>query len=237
MGAALFCGSCSEEDMGVSIAEVKKAQYDREFAKNFGSIPQDQTWDFYTDAVTRGNLQGGERFFCEDLEKIGDFDFNDIVFDLVKNGSNAQVIIQAVGGTLPIYLYLGQNSTTPVGGGELHEAMGETKDANGRYLPINVGATNGLTIDAKSFPAPSSIVGKVNSKDIWAIVTWSDGTEYRIVYNETANGYAPQIFSVPNNTKWMQEDKTINIGYPDFFTGDWYNNCSGVDVYLYTPIR
>lgn len=41
------------------------------------------------------------RVFAEDLGTIGDWDFNDVVFDIT---SDNKVILQAAGGTLPLYL-------------------------------------------------------------------------------------------------------------------------------------
>ena len=43
------------------------------------------------------------RIMCEDLGNIGDFDFNDVVFDAtIMNDGSINIIIHASGGTLPI---------------------------------------------------------------------------------------------------------------------------------------
>lgn len=67
------------------------------------------------------------RVFGEDLsaEEAGDFDFNDVVFDVYTNGTDAKIVLQAAGGTLPLY----------VEGKEIHEAFGVATN-----VMVNTGA-------------------------------------------------------------------------------------------------
>ena len=76
---------------------------------------------------------------AEDLsaEEAGDFDFNDVVFDVVKaeNGKTTLKLICA-GGTLPLRVR-GANQAE---GTEIHSLFGErTPNANGQYNMYNTG--------------------------------------------------------------------------------------------------
>ena len=63
------------------------------------------------------------RVMAEDLSasQASDFDFNDVVFDVVANsdGKSAKITLQAAGGTLPLRI----NSTNGSGGWEVHQAF------------------------------------------------------------------------------------------------------------------
>lgn len=82
------------------------------------------------------------RVIAEDLSAsdAGDFDFNDVVFDVVKaeNGQTTLKLICA-GGTLPL----------KVMGIEVHGLFGETDPTNGKYQMYNTGA--GPNVDPVEF--------------------------------------------------------------------------------------
>jgi hypothetical protein len=91
-------------------------------------------------------FQGGKplyRVIAEDLSasEAGDFDFNDVVFDVVKaEGSKTTLRLICAGGTLPL----------KVMGVEVHGLFGETTpNANGTYQMYNTGA--GPTVDPVTF--------------------------------------------------------------------------------------
>ena len=76
------------------------------------------------------------RVIAEDLnasEKT-DFDFNDVVFDVIPNEAKnaAKIVLRAAGGIYKL----------TVGGREVHEAFGESADANGLYPMINTNPWN-----------------------------------------------------------------------------------------------
>ena len=80
------------------------------------------------------------RVIAEDLsaESSSDFDFNDVVFDVVKYDESTQkttLRLQACGGILPLKV----GSTNGVGGVEVHELYGDTPDAKGNYKMWNTG--------------------------------------------------------------------------------------------------
>lgn len=156
-----------------------------------------------------------KRIICEDLGNIGDFDFNDIVFDAyitwVWNGSanvqEAVISVKAAGGTLPIY----------IGGVEIHEAMGVASN-----VMVNTGAPNGASAPAAIFRIP---VSSDNVADIEVKVNDA-------VVLEAPQGDAPQKICVPTTFKWCTERTNIKDAYPNFVNWsqdqsqatDWYNN-------------
>lgn len=156
-----------------------------------------------------------KRIICEDLGNIGDFDFNDIVFDAyitwVWNGSanvqEAVISVKAAGGTLPIY----------IGGVEIHEAMGVASN-----VMVNTGAPNGASAPAAIFRIP---VSSGNIADIEVKVNDA-------VVLEAPQGDAPQKICVPTTFKWCTERTNIKDAYPNFVNWsqdqsqatDWYNN-------------
>lgn len=156
-----------------------------------------------------------KRIICEDLGNIGDFDFNDIVFDAyITWGWNGSAIVQeavisvkAAGGTLPIY----------IGGVEIHEAMGVASN-----MMVNTGAANGASAPAAIFRIP---VSSGNIADIEVKVNDA-------VVLEAPQGDAPQKICVPTTFKWCTERTNIKEAYPGFVnwsqdqsqSTDWYNN-------------
>ena len=71
------------------------------------------------------------RVIAEDLEasEYSDFDFNDVVFDVIPNATKdaAKIVLRAAGGIYKL----------TVAGREVHEAFGQNADANGLYPMIN----------------------------------------------------------------------------------------------------
>ena len=102
-------------------------------------------------------VPSAKRFFIED-KKSFDWDYNDVVFDVMNTG----IVLRALGGTLPVFLRitdrLGNTTTT----GELHELMQSIQpqldkrdyiltytngDGKTYYKPIDVAANPGLWFD------------------------------------------------------------------------------------------
>lgn len=189
-----------------------------------------------------GNLPvpSGKRFMCEDL--IGNYqsdsyiDYNDLVFDLQpKRDRTTDVIIRAVGGTLPIYLKVDGKEV----GGELHSLLG--KETN---QPINVGAMetktqDGNTVefeciaDAKIINIPLDLVSssdaleEFNNVEVTVLV---NGDEKTISFPAEQRKASPYIIATPIETNWMKENICIKRGYPDFFTGEWWKNMVSSNV-------
>lgn len=106
-------------------------------------------------------LSDTKRFFVEDKSAF-DWDYNDVVFDVANNG----ITLRAVGGTLPIWLYVKDKNGKETYTEELHKLMQDLQpqaekhdliltytlstDDGERilYKPIDVAANPGLWFDA-----------------------------------------------------------------------------------------
>ena len=138
------------------------------------------------------------RIFCEDLGSVGDFDFNDVVFDaeIIEEGENAgkaKITFLAAGGILYI----------TVAGVNPHDHLGEGM--------VNTGVTEG--------EEKYTFITENKYEDIRSIP---------ILVRENQDGYAvdvpleapvggvPQKICVPAGTRWMQEYTSIRSGYTLF---------------------
>jgi hypothetical protein len=111
-------------------------------------------------------FSGGDplyRVIAEDLsaEESGDFDFNDVVFDVVKaeNGETTLKLICA-GGVLPLRVR-GANQTVGV---EIHSVFGEMAPTNGKYKMYNTGA--GPTVPEATFTVKGEYTTPEKIKEI-----------------------------------------------------------------------
>ena len=122
-------------------------------------------------------FEGDEIFYrviAEDLSaaEAGDFDFNDVVFDVIKaeNGKTTLKLICA-GGTLPLRV----RGASEAEGVEVHSVFGQTApDAQGVYQMFNTGA--GPTVPEKTFTVEGeyttpkqikNIIIEVRKNSIW----------------------------------------------------------------------
>ena len=131
---------------------------------------------------------------CEDLGNIGDFDFNDVVFDAtIMNDGSINIEILASGGTLPISV-----AGVPVTLGTMTNT-GERVNNNTQKFTISAAtaAKNGWTT-LKSIPVE---------------VTGKDGEKYQL----TADwGEAPGKFCTYIGLPWADEYVNINDAYNGF---------------------
>lgn len=163
------------------------------------------------------------RIMCEDLGNTHDFDFNDLVYDVYYTGEEdnytAHITLQAAGGTLPIY----------IGDYEAHEKLGKTKQANGTYLPINVGT--GQTADPVSFEITG--LETTNPDEIDIYVTNKNGQKAMegnkitpLPQSGKGNNSAPMKICIHDTTvKWTKESQQIEWAYPHF--KDWVGSQNG----------
>jgi hypothetical protein len=150
------------------------------------------------------NWQG--RIFCEDLGAIGDFDFNDVVFDYDLAWDKTWIRIVCAGGRLPIY----------VCGKEVHAEFGQNTS-----VLINTGA-GARGIDGlepvvfyvnQTFNSPADIPVLVGS-DVENNDQSSSANLRRLVANK---GEAPQKVCVQWATPAYQtEYNNISLKYPKF---------------------
>lgn len=174
-------------------------------------------WILKVNGVQQIQNHDWHRIMCEDLGNTYDFDFNDLVYDVYYTGESgnytAHIKVQAAGGTLPIYL---GNDTR-----EVHQLFGQQPQANGNYLPVNVGT--GLTANPVEFTIenlsdtnPDHIAIYVKNKN--ATTTAEDGNRITLL-PQVGKGVslAPQKICIPNNTtKWTKESQQIEWAYLNF---------------------
>lgn len=145
------------------------------------------------------NIPSTARIIGEDLGSIGDFDYNDVVFDAYvyignDNKTYLDITILAAGGTKPIY----------VAGEEIHNLLGISTStmANTRRGTVNV--------DAVTFTV------KVSDEKL----TYFDFNSIEVKTDDnvlTANrGAAPEKILVPTTFDWCDERININTQYPNF---------------------
>jgi len=170
---------------------------------NHGEARQvNRDWAF-TDWIVRispaypKSLENG-RVFCEDLGTIGDFDFNDVVFDarIFADGS-IDINVLAAGGTLPIAV---AGTTITIG------QMTNTGENAAGTQKIHIDPVNGQ-------PKYSTIL------DIPIVVSGESNATYALNATE---GKAPQKICVPIGTRWVDEYVNIKNAYPKF--QNWVND-------------
>lgn len=146
-------------------------------------------------AVGRPPYKDRGRIMCEDLGEIGDFDFNDVVFDAtIMNDGSINIEILAAGGTLPISV-----AEVPVGLGTMTNT-GE-----------KVAGTQKFTVSATTALAK----GWTTLKSIPVEVTGKDGEKYKLIADF---GVAPGKFCTFIGLPWADEYVNINDAYNGFST-------------------
>jgi len=144
------------------------------------------------------------RIIAEDLttNERGDFDFNDVVFDVIydyKPGKSA-IILQAAGGTYPLY----------VAGHEVHQELGN----HPTNVMINTGA--GPNED----PVLIEIDAVTHGLDIEVKVEKPSGT----LILEANQGRAPHKIAVKPTFEWCNERDDIELIYKNF--SEWVKDPS-----------
>ena len=156
------------------------------------------------------------RIIVEDLTvgESSDFDFNDVVFDVCKNGT---LIIRAIGGELPIYI-------GAEGANEVHAVcsvtLGDTnKGANSHMMMRNTGwassgvGKNNVAIDYNADLGHINLGGTFNSKeDAKNIGIWvhKNGTNIRL---QAPVGKVASMICVGQDYKWCAERQDIDDKY------------------------
>lgn len=133
------------------------------------------------------------RFLCEDMGEIGDFDFNDVVFDAKRyyNG-NIKVTLLAGGGTLPSYVD-GVSVQEKLEGTMKNTGVGD--DVEAKVIDIEAGKYRSI------FDIPVTIDPGINAE------------KYQL---ESPVGGIPQKICAPINTHWPKEYTDIKLAYSEF---------------------
>ncbi len=162
------------------------------------------------------------RVIAEDLTaaQSGDFDFNDVVFDVVGNdGANTTLKLMACGGTLPLKI----GSTNGEGGVEVHSLFGQNEpNANGKYDMFNTGA--GKTHDPVEFTVAgvydtpeklNNLRIEVQKEDNWVLLTATRGKAACKVLVDSSFPIVPERHGIAseneNFTKYVAGDFVDNF--------------------------
>lgn len=204
-------------------ASVKEYEEIREVCKNFKDVIwYVAKWQQGNDNVIHvdGILTDVSRtIICEDLGSIGDFDYNDAVFDVTiysdEDGNHAKITLKAAGGTLKL----------TVGDREIHEALlkdGKTYE-NGSYPMINTGAGVEAAPVEFIYHFPASVKDNFIN-NIPVVVTYKDGSTKTL---EATKGQAPEKIAVLKGFECPSEKQNIKNKYSHFkdyvadTTGEW----------------
>ena len=168
---------------------------------NNAAIERDWIFNDWIVKITKGVRANVYRIIAEDLGEIGDFDFNDVVFDMeiVKTDNwvegvqqcYANITLLAAGGTLPLY----------IGNREVHEVFGVETD-----VMVNTGM--GETKEPVTFK-----LDNCDSPDDIQITVRDGGKEYLL---DTNTGEAPKKICVTPYFEWPAERQNIKDKYPKF---------------------
>lgn len=178
-------------------------------------IDRDWKFDDWIVRISPAEQAGGDevksqgRIFCEDLGSIGDFDFNDVVFDAkIYESGKIDIKVLAAGGKLPI----------TVAGTQINSFLGKM---------VNTGLTS---VPAKSFTVDAETAtqnGWTTLKDIPVVVEVSANQYNEQIMLKAEIGKAPQKICLPIGTKWADEYVDISNAYPDF--ASWVSLKAGID--------
>ncbi len=179
--------------------------------------------EYYTDWIVRlveakPKRDPLKRVIAEDLtaSQAGDFDFNDVVFDVVKyEGGKTTLRLQACGGTLPLKI----GSTNGVGGVDVHGLFGDTTpDANGKLKMWNTGAGNShdpvdFDIDGQ-FTTPEQLRAlriEVEKEGQWVLLTANKGVAACKILVDDRFPIVPERHSIANE----------NGNFTTYVQGNW----------------
>ena len=155
------------------------------------------------------------RVFCEDLSATdgSDFDFNDVVFDVYTNGTDAEIEVLAAGGTLPL----------TVAGEEVHALFGVSTS-----VMVNTKAADYTTVggeDNKTASKRIPVEGVSSMADLDKIEIWvekNNGVEPVWYPLEAPQGQPAAKFAVAEQIGWVRERQDIKLVYTEF--QNWVQN-------------
>jgi len=161
------------------------------------------------------------RVIAEDLtaSQAGDFDFNDVVFDVVKYENGKTTLrLQACGGTLPLKI----GSTNGEGGVEVHSLYGDTEpDATtGKYKMWNTGQNSHAPEDFEisgQYTTPEQLLGlriEVFKENKWMLLTANKGVAACKILVDDRFPIVPERKSIAN----------ANGNFTTYVTGNWNDN-------------
>ena len=144
------------------------------------------------------------RIMCEDLGSIGDFDFNDVVFDAtIYNDGSINIVIWAAGGTLPISV-----AEVPV---TLGEMTNTGVNENDEPQIINISAIKAAQKGWKTLKSiPVEVTSKGHTYELTAEYGEAPGKICTYIGLPWADEYIDIKDAYPTFTTWVREDHPEN---------------------------
>lgn len=168
-------------------------------------VKADGIYDDWIVKVVPAEYIDTKRVICEDLGTIGDFDFNDVIFDVYNDNGTAVITVRAAGGTLPV----------TIGGVDVHKAFCVADD-----VMVNTNAIGGASCPPAIFRIPMPSSG--NLCDIEVVVKTTDA----VCILKAPKGDAPQKICVTTGFVWPDERVSIKDMYPNFPKENWAGDCT-----------
>ena len=156
------------------------------------------------------------RVMCEDLSNSRtDFDYNDVVFDIkfIKNGDTytADILLQAVGGELPLYIGNQEvHSKFNVGTGTM---VNTYEGKHNEVAPVHFT----VTLPAGTY---NNAYDAINALPVFVKMS-SSPTPIQLT---TSPGQPAEMICVPVSTDWPDERESIKDKYPLFV--NWISDSS-----------
>ena len=174
-------------------------------------VEGDNNYDDWIVRIVPAKMLGDEekntqRIIVEDLGSIGDFDYNDLVFDAYVYNQNGQtwakIKLLAAGGTLPVYI-CGCDEKV-----EVHDKFGvsTTTMVNTKKGTVDKSYVE-FTIKLKN-----EVSSSFNANDIEVQVN-NNGNVIPLTSNV---GKAPEKICVDNSFVWCDEKVNVKTVYPNF---------------------
>src|SRR5574344_291142 len=172
-------------------------------------VDRDYIYNDWIVKISPATYKNAQRIIAEDLGSIGDFDFNDVVFDVAQTSDGTVITVQAAGGTLPLYININGKEK------EVHEALGVTTST----MVNTHNGTKDAPVAIFRLPAYTDLNTGVQGYVM-------SGSNKIILTTET--GKAPAKICVRTSYVWTNEKQSINAKYSKFaeyvkYTNiDWY---------------
>ena len=132
-----------------------------------------------------------KRYMVEDLGSVGDYDFNDIVFDVIDTDGKQECFVRALGGTLEISIKVGDSTWS------------KAPTYNAKQM-INTTAP----IDYDAAYAHFDVTGWDYDKDNVSVIV-NNGAETPYTIQFPANGTIPRMVAVKTTKHWMEESVSV----------------------------
>ena len=159
-----------------------------------------------------------KRYMVEDLGSIGDFDFNDIVFDVIQAADGTQkCYVRALGGTYNITITVG-NATWTKDGSEI--TLGDETVTAEEGVMYNTKPIHSDWILAE-FPV-SGWDPTGNDVSVTVFTRGQNGEFYTNTIEFPENGDVPMMVAVSTSKVWMPEYKSISDMKSDFINDNVY---------------